>query len=287
MKAFTVQKMLRGTLYLAAVLWLFPVLSAGQIVNGSFEIDGQASLEDWSFTCNGGTSFQEAPPGGGTWSLKLQPGNLQGCFPGLATQTIPAVQSGEVWRLTSWVRQDTATFTVASLHWRIVSSGGTSIDLPADTTTARSWTQLTVVDTLFLAVGDSAVIVLDAGGTSGPELQGSGYLFDLVSAEKVNGTPVDSDNQPRPEKIPLDQPQNFPNPFRDATKVPFTLDGPGYVRLDVYDVLGRQVAVLLAEHLSGGAHAATWHAAGLPPGVYFGRLQVGPQVRIMKMFLLR
>ena len=190
MKTITAQELLAGALYLSAVLWLSPVLSAAQIVNGSFELDGQSSLDGWSFTCHGGVSFQEAPPGGGTWSLKLEPGNVQGCFPSVATQTVPGIQSGEVWRLTAWVRQDTATFTVASLYWQIVPSGGTSGTLPADTTTARGWTQLTVVDTLFLAPGDSAMIVLDAGRTGGPELEGSGYLFDLVSAERIDGTPV-------------------------------------------------------------------------------------------------
>ncbi len=281
------QNVLATVLLLSFVLLLCPAFSVAQVVNGSFESDGQPSLSGWRFTCGGGVSSPEAPPGGGTWSLKVAPGNLQGCFPSTASQTVSTVQSGEVWRLTAWVRQDTATFTVASLYWQIVPSGGTSGTLPADTTTARGWTQLTVVDTLFLAPGDSAVIVLDAGRTSGPEFEGSGYLFDLVSAEKMGGTPVSSDDPPLPEETALRLSQNFPNPFDGTTTIPFTLSRPGYVQMEVYDVLGRRVKTLLAGYLPGGAHRAVWRSAGLPRGTYFGRLQTDQEVRVVKMALLR
>lgn len=271
---------------LSIMLLLCPAVSVAQVVNGSFEGDDQPSLGGWRFTC-GGLSFEEAPSEGGTWSLQLPPGNLQGCFPGQAFQTIPAVQNGEVWRLTVWAKQNAATATVASIYWQISSADGTATSLSADTTSARSWTPLTVVDTLSLVPGDSVMIVLDAGQTSGPDIVGAGANFDLVSVERVDAMPVRYEEEPEPGLDGLDLPQNFPNPFDGATTIPFHLGRPGNARLDVYDVRGRKVETLLAGYLPEGAHQVAWQATGLPPGMYFGRLQADQKVRVLKMTLLR
>ena len=286
MKSALAQRTRATALGLSFVLLLCPAISLAQVVNGSFETDGQPSLSGWRFTCAGAAS-EDAPSGGGTWSLKLAPGNVQGCSPGLAFQAVPAVRSGEVWRLTVWAKRSAATATIASIYWKISSADGTATSLSADTTSARSWTQLTVVDTLSLVPGDSVMIVLDAGGTSGPEILGAGANFDLVSVERVDATSVRYEEGPEPGLDGLDLSQNFPNPFDGATTIPFHLGRPGNARLDVYDVLGRKVETLLAGYLPGGAHQAAWHATGLPPGMYFGRLQADQEVRVLKMTLLR
>ncbi len=284
MKSALAQRTRATAFCLSFVLLLCPAISLAQVENGSFEIDGQSSLSGWRFTCAGAAS-EDAPSGGGTWSLKLAPGNVQGCSPGLALQAIPTVRSGEVWRLTAWVKQSPVTFSPVSIYWQIVTAGGNSIRRAAEVTTAQTWTQLTVVDTLSLAPGDSAMIVLDAGGTSGPAISGAGASFDLVSVERVEATPVPYEEAPQPGLFDLSQ--NFPNPFDGATTISFHLSRPDYARLDVYDVLGRKVETLLAGYLPGGAHQAAWHATGLPPGMYFGRLQADQEVRVLKMTLLR
>lgn len=284
MKSARSQNALATMLFFMVLLG--PTVSFAQVVNGSFEVDGQPSLDGWRLTCEG-VSFEDASSDGGTWSLMLAPGNLQGCFPGQAFQTIPVVQNGEVWRLTAWAKRSAATVTRARIFWMISAADGTTTNLSADTTSALSWTQLTVVDTLSLAPGDSVMIVLDAGQTSGPDIMGVGVSFDLVSVERLDATPVRDEEGPEPGRDGLDLSQNFPNPFDGATTIAFHLGRPGNARLDVYDVLGRKVETLLAGYLPGGAHQAAWHATGLPPGMYFGRLQADEQVRVLKMTLLR
>ncbi len=284
MTSVLAQRTRARALSLFFVLLLCPAISLAQVQNGSFEIDGQSSLSGWRFTCTGAAS-EDAPSGGGTWSLKLAPGNVQGCDPGLAFQTIPVVRSGEVWRVTAWVKQDAAAPSVASMYWKILSSDSTGSIPSWDTTSARSWTQLTVVDTLFLAPGDSAMIVLNAGVTSGPAVSESGSNFDLVSAERIDGTPVSSEAPPGPIRFKVSQ--NFPNPFTVTTTIPFHLSRPGYARLDVYDVLGRKVETLLAGYLPAGVYSTVWQAEGLPRGTYFGRLQAGRDVRVLEMTLLK
>ncbi|MDX1419638.1 MAG: FG-GAP-like repeat-containing protein [Rubricoccaceae bacterium] len=64
----------------------------------------------------------------------------------------------------------------------------------------------------------------------------------------------------------------YPNPFTRAATVGYTLPGPGPIRLVVYDVLGREVAVLEEGMQEAGAHASVLDASGLAPGTYLVRL---------------
>ena len=64
-----------------------------------------------------------------------------------------------------------------------------------------------------------------------------------------------------------------PSPAAGAVRVRFELAAPAAVRLAVYDVLGREVAVLAEGHRAAGPHAATW--AGGPAGTYLVRLDAG------------
>jgi len=75
--------------------------------------------------------------------------------------------------------------------------------------------------------------------------------------------------------------QNFPNPFNPTTKVGYSVGvvsgrSPvaSDVRLSVYDILGREVAVLVDERKEPGAYAVAFNAGNLSSGVYFYRLQV-------------
>ncbi len=83
-----------------------------------------------------------------------------------------------------------------------------------------------------------------------------------------------------------------PNPFNSAARITFELPAEGNVLLQVFDALGRQVAVLEEGRRSAGHHVVTWNgldAQGmtLPSGLYFCRLKSDGGVRVVKMMLLR
>ncbi len=67
--------------------------------------------------------------------------------------------------------------------------------------------------------------------------------------------------------------QNYPNPARRSTVIPFSLVHPGRVRLAVFDLLGRQVAEVLDETRAAGSHAIPLDTAGWSSGTYFYRLE--------------
>jgi chitinase len=81
--------------------------------------------------------------------------------------------------------------------------------------------------------------------------------------------------------------QNFPNPFNPSTKIQFDLPGPSMVTLRVINILGEEVATLVAGRLAGGRHEVEWHASGLASGLYVYELRMGNMVVTKKMLLLR
>ena len=66
--------------------------------------------------------------------------------------------------------------------------------------------------------------------------------------------------------------QNYPNPFSSKTIIKYTIEVPQFVQLKVYDMLGREVAILVSEHLFPGEYEAIWEPRNLEDGVYFYRL---------------
>jgi hypothetical protein len=83
-----------------------------------------------------------------------------------------------------------------------------------------------------------------------------------------------------------------PNPFGPSTVLSFDLPGPGHAELAILDILGRQVAGLVNEHLPAGPHSVAWHGLDgdgrrTSPGVYFARLTLGGETRVRKLVLLR
>lgn len=68
-----------------------------------------------------------------------------------------------------------------------------------------------------------------------------------------------------------------PNPFRTTTAITYALAQAGHVRLAVYDVLGRQVALLVDEEVQAGTHTATFDGASLPAGTYLYRVEAGAE----------
>jgi len=80
----------------------------------------------------------------------------------------------------------------------------------------------------------------------------------------------------------------YPNPFQARTTLGYTLPAAHDVRLEVFDLLGRRVAVLVDERQPAGHHQAAFHAeSGLAAGVYVGRLRAGDQTALARFTLVR
>lgn len=81
--------------------------------------------------------------------------------------------------------------------------------------------------------------------------------------------------------------QNFPNPFNPVTKIRFNLPVSCFVRLIVYDIIGRELKTLLEKELNAGYQEITFNSDNLGSGVYFYKLITPDYIAVKKMLLLK
>ena len=114
------------------------------------------------------------------------------------------------------------------------------------------------------------------------------FLCDLATGAVITTQDIVMDVKDegiRPESYMLSQ--NFPNPFNPATKITFAIPTSSTTTLKIFDMLGREVAVLLNEKKDAGTYTVTFAANNLPSGVYFYQLRSGNFVETKKMLLMK
>jgi len=116
------------------------------------------------------------------------------------------------------------------------------------------------------------------------------YLFASVNGgvwrrplSEMIPAAVPSSNQPTASHLD----QNYPNPFSVSTTIRFDITERAAVALKVYDITGREVAVLASETMDAGSYARTFNAEGLPSGTYVCKLEAGGYQEERTLFLLR
>jgi len=118
---------------------------------------------------------------------------------------------------------------------------------------------------------------------------GDGIFIDDVSVERPEPSGITTINQ-NPDKFKLYQ--NYPNPFNPVSKIKFDLPvskgASGMTtKFVIYDILGKEAAVLVNEQLKPGTYEIEWNAAEYPSGVYYYKLVAGVYAETKKMILLK
>jgi hypothetical protein len=152
-----------------------------------------------------------------------------------------------------------------------VSSGAVDTILYTSTFTMPSFGGSTIVNSFVTSSGLApAVIGFKSGaGFGGGVLfsgQGTNMYYD-GSATFVGVEPISSTI---PNAFSLGQ--NYPNPFNPATVIKFAIPVSGFVSLKVFDILGKEVSVLVNGEMKAGEYKADFDASKLPSGVYFYKL---------------
>jgi photosystem II stability/assembly factor-like uncharacterized protein len=81
--------------------------------------------------------------------------------------------------------------------------------------------------------------------------------------------------------------QNYPNPFNPETRISFQINKMSDVKLEIYDILGREVSMLLNKKLMPGYYSVDWSAGGMPSGIYFCRINAGDFIENKRMVLIK
>jgi alpha-amylase len=138
-----------------------------------------------------------------------------------------------------------------------------------------------------VAPGDTLEItVTPAYEIAGLSLSG----HEVAVYQFADSTGVGPDGGPTGSSLQLEP--GYPNPFTPSTTIRYSLPAPSHVRLSIYDVAGREVAVLQDGLKSEGPHEARWSGADRQgeragAGTYFVRLDSGGETRTAKITLVR
>jgi uncharacterized repeat protein (TIGR01451 family) len=118
----------------------------------------------------------------------------------------------------------------------------------------------------FLAVSQTGLVYANSvtGGIVSFEMASSAATATGVEDEALGAEVL-------PEGFALNQ--NYPNPFNPVTTIGFALPESGRARMAVFDILGREVSVLVDGQLTAGQHEVSFDAQGLPTGTYVYRLE--------------
>jgi aminopeptidase N len=172
---------------------------------------------------------------------------------------------GDAYNLTIAVEQTQPVLYSMPVDFRITTAAG-AIDTAFWVNDRR--------EEIHVALADSALdVALDPGHW---------ILCDRTKTAPAGGTV--------PSASALDQ--NYPNPFNPSTTIRFSLSGPAFVSLRIYDASGRLVRTLVEASLPAGTYARAWDGTGprgaaVSSGVYLYRLDAGTFSRTRKMILIR
>jgi len=124
---------------------------------------------------------------------------------------------------------------------------------------------------------------------------GDGFFFDATTHRLYIHTPTVPDSayqlvaenvrltsvgeKPSAEASEFRLEQNYPNPFNPSTHFAFRIADFGFASLKIFDVLGREVAIVFEGNKKPGNYELSWDAKDIPSGVYFYRLRVDPSLR--------
>ncbi len=221
--------------------------------------------------------------GGNHW-LKQTSGTSVGlegvCF--IDTNTGTAVGWGTILKTTdggnTWINKFSCEYNIYDVNFSD-ENNGTAIGNHVLRTTdgGNTWvTQSILANNEFHGVCFADALTGWIVGSNGTILHTTNGGITYVEKEQINETPKDYLLY-----------QNYPNPFNPSTKIQYVLSNKQFVTLKVYDILGKEVTILVNEEKPAGHYQVEFNAASLPSGVYFYRIRAGLFNQVRKMLLIK
>ncbi len=110
-------------------------------------------------------------------------------------------------------------------------------------------------------------------------------MYGGIMRTTTGGIGIEPISTEIPQKYELMQ--NYPNPFNPITKLKFQMPKSGFTKIVVFDVTGREIAIIVNENLKPGTYEIEWDATNIPSGVYFCSLITNEFTQTRKMVLVK
>ncbi|MDP3581077.1 MAG: T9SS type A sorting domain-containing protein, partial [Ignavibacteria bacterium] len=123
--------------------------------------------------------------------------------------------------------------------------------------------------------------------TIGPDLYTGG--FSRIWKYSCSSTPTSVNNDGQDNTLPqqFQLSQNYPNPFNPTSIIRYDLPKASFVKISVYDILGREIRVLVNEEKNSGHYEILFDARDLSSGVYFYTIRTKDYTQSKKMILMK
>ena len=114
---------------------------------------------------------------------------------------------------------------------------------------------------------------------------GSGTDADYATIKYSQSVGIKQLSSILPDRFSISQ--NYPNPFNPSTKIKFDIIKSGLVKLKIFDISGKEVALLVEENLSPGSYETEFVGSNFTSGVYFYKIETGSFVETKKMLMIK
>ncbi len=150
----------------------------------------------------------------------------------------------------------------------------------------RGWNKL---DAVFLESGMKKVLKLDNSMLEDGKYLVADAAMLMINRKKSPEVVVEVKDKDENETIPagFTLSANYPNPFNPLTTIEFTLSESEFVKIVVYDLLGREVEVVEEGEFNAGRYSSQFDATGLSSGIYICSMQAGGFSENFKMMLMK
>jgi photosystem II stability/assembly factor-like uncharacterized protein len=231
---------------------------------------------DVAITVDGGSTWQSKKIGpAGTFSFFSADfsDSLHGVAVDLNQRIIRTTDGGETWEIQTVAAVPTSVYFINRDTGWVVGHGGLIL---RTTNQGASWDQQES------HTNNDLRAVYFTSAQKGCVVGYNGTILTTTTAGVVTRV---SREEITPRVFALSQ--NYPNPFNPTTTIEFSLSQPDFVLLKVFDLLGKEIAVLVSQALPAGKYGTQWNANNVASGIYFYRLQAGLFVETKKLILLR
>lgn len=152
----------------------------------------------------------------------------------------------------------------------------------------EEWVNLTFDFGAEGATGEYPIIALMPDFEDPLELEDDITLYiDNIILSESDEVPVSVEPVPDEVASDFELRQNYPNPFNPATQIQYTIPENANVTLEVYNMLGQKVDMLVDEHQTAGTYEATFDGTNLSSGTYIYRLRAGEFSQSRTMMLVK
>ncbi|MGE5804450.1 MAG: YCF48-related protein [Ignavibacteria bacterium] len=202
--------------------------------------------------------------------LLITPGALRIQYPDTIWKAITSIPSGAgaLWSVSA--PKDSIVYACGSMGVILKSTDNGDTWYLMQTSVSKLLCSIDFLnDKIGYAVGDSGTILFTNNGGVISGVEKDEFLPDDIFIE-----------------------QNYPNPFNPSTTIKYSLNKSFYVKIAVYNLLGREIKKLLEGYQNSGAHSLVWDAADdrnnpVSSGVYFCRIEADKKIFLKKMILIR